>query len=175
MNLVSNSWSDDNVNFFNILSSNFSDAADYHHSVSHRWKTVNTICNLIMMCISLSTICIEVLYNGTKFVRYYGFCDKIIVVLVTSFIFAVNPADLSGNHDKSCSSYLELVSRINIQLNRSVETRKPVEMLLGEIKYRYDIIIERTYPPKHLRLPFGVNHLSKVDPHVLKDLSMADV
>ena len=167
-------WDADKIKFFKLLATRFDHASDHHRIIHKRWQRISMFVTLITMTISFSALCVELIFRDNPFVKYYGFSEKVIIMIMTSFIFAANPSDIANNHDKSCSAYLGMVSRITTQLNRTVESRKDVDSLLTEMKYKYDVVVERTAPPKELRFPIVVWNISASDKVLLGSLYRED-
>lgn len=168
--IVTSTWDDKKVRLFKTLAQMFNDSAEHHHGEYNKWNRISILCTMITMSITFSSLCVELIFRDHPVVKYYGFADKIIIMIVTSFIFAVDPDNVSNKHDKSCSSYLELVSRIIAQLNRDTKARKNVDILLTEIKSKYDFIVEQNHPPPHLRFPVSVWSMSDQDIKLLGSL-----
>lgn len=168
--LITSSWNDDKKRFFHRLSKVFEETAHYHQHQKSVWDNVAMTCNAITMVLTFTSICLELVFGRTEVTKYWTLSEKIVVMTVSSFVMAAGPSKVSRSHDKCRNNYLELVSRISTQINRDVVARKNFDLLLAEVKSKYDNTVEVMHPPRHLTFPTGIWSLSENDKKLLGSL-----
>lgn len=168
--LITSSWDRDKREFFDILSNIFNKSAIYHKYQKDFWDRISVICTVLTMTLTFSSICIELLVGSTPLSKYSNFCEKISVMIISSFVITASPSKKSRSHDKCRHNYLEMVSRISTQINRDVHARKNFDLLLVEIKNKYDNTVEISHPPEELTFPVGIWTLGQTDINLLGSL-----